>query len=75
MNEQGVGELQALLDDERVENIDINGCDEVWVSYAGETAPVRHRRLAPSDDDLVAIIQAQAAHASTAPQYLPRVEE
>lgn len=59
----GAGELQELLDDERVENIDINGCDEVWVTYAGETAPVRHRPLASTDDDLVAIIQAQAAHA------------
>jgi len=59
----GAGELQELLDDERVENIDINGCDEVWVTYAGETVPVRHRPLAPTDDDLVAIVQAQAAHA------------
>jgi hypothetical protein len=26
----GAGELQALLDDNDVENIDINGCDEMW---------------------------------------------
>ncbi len=58
----GAGELQELLDDERVENIDINGCDEVWVTYAGESEPVRHRALAPTDEDLIAIIQGQAAH-------------
>ncbi|MCW2528609.1 MAG: type secretion system protein, partial [Pseudonocardiales bacterium] len=31
----GAGELQELLDDELVENIDINGCDQTWVTYAG----------------------------------------
>lgn len=59
----GAGELQELLDDPEVENININGCDEVWVTYAGSQEPVRHRPLAPTDDDLIAIIQGQAAHA------------
>ena len=35
------GELQELLDDTRVENIDINGCDEVWVTYADDRGKVR----------------------------------
>ncbi len=30
----GVGRLQPLLDDPEVENIDINGCDNVFVGYA-----------------------------------------
>ena len=67
----GAGELQDLLDDFDVENIDINGCDEMWVTYAGDTArgresggrPVGPFTIAPTDDDLVAIIQGQAAHA------------
>ena len=46
----GVGRLQPLLDDPEVENIDINGFDHVFVSYAnGE-----EKRLPPvaeSDDD------------------------
>src|SRR5205807_7620904 len=32
----GAGELQELLDDPSVENININGCDEVWVTYADD---------------------------------------
>jgi pilus assembly protein CpaF len=64
----GAGELQELLDDDAVENININGCDEVWVTYAGEPAPRRHRPLAATDEDLVAIIQGQAAHAGINPR-------
>src|ERR1700683_4345757 len=30
----GLGLLQALVDDDRIENIDVNGCDRVWVTYA-----------------------------------------
>jgi Flp pilus assembly CpaF family ATPase len=59
----GAGELSELLADGSVENININGCDEVWVTNAGEQEPRRHRALAPTDEDLVAIIQSQAAHA------------
>ncbi|SOD72948.1 Flp pilus assembly CpaF family ATPase [Jatrophihabitans sp. GAS493] len=59
----GAGELQELLDDPEVENIDINGADEVWVRYAGHREAVRHRPVAANDDDLIGIIQAQAAHA------------
>jgi Flp pilus assembly CpaF family ATPase len=64
----GAGELQELLDDQAVENININGCDEVWVTYAGDPAPVRHRPIAATDEDLVAIIQSQAAHAGINPR-------
>jgi len=48
----GAGELQELLDDDRVENIDINGFEQVWVSYAGEQWPRRWRPVAASNDQL-----------------------
>ena len=31
----GAGRLQGLLNDDDMENIDINGCDGVWVTSAG----------------------------------------
>src|SRR6476646_1899044 len=37
----GVGRLQPLLDDPEVENIDINGCDHVFVQY-GDGREERH---------------------------------
>lgn len=68
----GAGELDELLTDERVENIDINGFDEVWVTYAGasleDRLPRRHRPFAPSNEDLVALIQNLAAHAGINPR-------
>jgi len=30
----GMGRLQALIDDPEIENIDINGYDRVWATYA-----------------------------------------
>ena len=57
------GELQELLDDEQVENIDINGCDEVWITYA-DRGKVRGAPIAATDDDLVQIVQNLAAYAS-----------
>ena len=40
----GAGALQELLDDPDIENIDINGCDEVWVTYADDRGKVRAAR-------------------------------
>ena len=44
----GLGGLQRLLDDPLVENIDVNGCDQVFVRYADgrmtRAAPRRLRR-------------------------------
>src|SRR6266496_873840 len=58
----GVGRLQPLIDDPDVENIDINGCDQVFVQYGDgrEEAP---GPVAESDDELVELIQVLAAHA------------
>ena len=47
----GLGGLQVLLDDPQIENIDVNGCDHVFVRYAdGRTA--RMDPVAASDAEL-----------------------
>lgn len=47
----GLGALQPLLDDSTVEDIDINGYDEVWVSYA-DGRKLRGPAAASSDAEL-----------------------
>ena len=52
----GLGRLQPLIDDPAVENIEVNGCDQVWVAYAdGREHQVDP--IAESDDELVEMIQ------------------
>ena len=59
----GVGRLQPLLDDPEVENIDINGCDEVFVGYAnGEEK--RFPPVAETDDELIELVQVLGAYSS-----------
>lgn len=60
----GAGEMQELLDDDLVENININGADEVWVTYADDRGKVRGRPVAASDEDLIDIVQGLAAYSS-----------
>lgn len=57
----GVGRLQPLLDDPEVENIDINGCDRVFVGYA-DGREVMGEPVADSDEELVELIQILAAY-------------
>jgi pilus assembly protein CpaF len=45
------GRLQPYLDDDRVENILINGFDEVWLDY-GDSHRVRVAPVAESDEEL-----------------------
>ncbi len=59
----GAGELQELLEDPLVENVDINGFDEVWVSYAGEDWPQRWRPVAASNEHLVSIVSNLGSYA------------
>ena len=59
----GAGALQELLDDPDIENIDINGCDEVWITYADERGKVRGRPVAASDEDLVDVVRTLGAYA------------
>jgi Flp pilus assembly CpaF family ATPase len=58
----GVGRLQPLLDDPDVENIDINGCDRVFVSYS-DGREVMADPVADSDEELVELVQLLGAHA------------
>ena len=56
----GLGPLAAYLRDPQVENVDLNGCDQVWVTYAtGER--VAGPPVAASDEALIAMIRNWAA--------------
>lgn len=56
----GLGPLSVYLRDPQVENVDINGCDTVWVSYAtGER--VAGPPVAASDDALIAMVRTWAS--------------
>ena len=57
----GVGRLQPLLEDTDIENIDINGCDRVFLGYA-DGREVLGEPVAESDEELVDLIQVLAAY-------------
>jgi pilus assembly protein CpaF len=57
----GVGRLQPLLEDQQIENIDINGCDRVFISYADGHETLA-QPVAESDEELVELIQVLAAY-------------
>jgi len=57
----GVGRLQPLLDDPLVENIDINGCNRVFVGYA-DGREVLLEPVAETDEELVELVQTLAAY-------------
>jgi pilus assembly protein CpaF len=57
----GVGRLQPLLEDQQIENIDINGCDRVFIGYADGREELGDP-VAESDDELVELIQILAAY-------------
>ena len=52
----GLGRLQTLVDDERIENIDVNGCDQVWVTYADGSKALMEP-VADSDDELIELLR------------------
>ncbi|WEV27256.1 ATPase, T2SS/T4P/T4SS family [Streptomyces sp. 71268] len=57
----GVGRLQPLLDDPEVENIDINGCDRVFIGYA-DGREEQGEPVAESDEELIELIQVLGAY-------------
>ncbi len=57
----GVGRLQPLLEDAEIENIDINGCDRVFVGYADGREHLAEP-VAESDAELVELVQVLAAY-------------
>ncbi len=55
----GLGPLTAYVNDPQVENVDVNGCDRVWITYAtGER--VAGPPVAASDDALISMIRTWA---------------
>ena len=57
----GVGRLQPLLDDPNIENIDVNGCDRVFISYA-DGREVMGEPVAESDTELIELVQILGAY-------------
>jgi Flp pilus assembly CpaF family ATPase len=56
----GLGRLQMLVDDSEIENIDVNGCDRVWVTYA-DGRKAMAEPIADTDAELVEILRSAAA--------------
>jgi Flp pilus assembly CpaF family ATPase len=56
----GMAGLQSLIDDPDIENIDINGCDRVWVTFADGS-----KRLMPpiadSDEEVIEMVRVAAS--------------
>ena len=55
----GMGRLQALIEDPEIENIDINGCDRVWATFADGSKQLMSP-VADSDQELVDLIRSAA---------------
>jgi pilus assembly protein CpaF len=60
----GLGRLQPLVDDPAVENIEVDGCDSVWLSYA-DGHDQRGPAVADSDDELIELLQLLAARSGS----------
>ncbi|WP_205856360.1 CpaF family protein, partial [Phytoactinopolyspora endophytica] len=60
----GAAGLQPLLADPKVENININGCDQVFVRYADGTR-AQLPPVADSDEELVELVRTMAARSGT----------
>lgn len=58
----GAGGLQALLDDDEIETINVNGADNVWVHLRDGTR-VQVPPVAASDEELAALLQDLGARA------------
>ena len=68
----GLGPVTRFFRDPQVENVDINGCDEVWIAYATDER-VAGQPVAPSDEALIMMIRSWAARGGqTARISLPR---
>ncbi|MFF5265202.1 CpaF family protein [Actinomadura viridis] len=64
----GLGVLQALLADPEIEEIDINGPDQVWVHYAGGRK-VAGPPVADSDEELADKVRRWAGRAASAREF------
>jgi pilus assembly protein CpaF len=66
-----LGRLQPLLDDPEIENIDINGCDQVWLHYADGTVK-QGAAIASTDGALIELIQLIAERKGPNPRAFSR---
>jgi Flp pilus assembly CpaF family ATPase len=57
----GVGRLQPLLDDPEIENIDVNGCDRVFVQYS-DGREAMSEPIAETDEEMIELIQILGAY-------------
>lgn len=56
-----LGRLQPFVDDPEVENIDVNGCDQVWITYR-DGRKALGPPIADSDEELVGNVRRWAAY-------------
>lgn len=61
----GLGRLQPLIEDSSLENVEVDGHDQVWTS-AGEGHDRRAGAVAGSDAELITMLQALAARPGSA---------
>ena len=61
----GLGRLQPLIEDPGIENIEVNGHDDVWLSYA-DGREERGPTVADSDAELIQVLQMLASHSGEA---------
>lgn len=67
----GLGALQPLLENEDIETIDVNGCDQVWINYADGSKELGDP-IADSDEHLVELIRRWGAYqGQTARDFSP----
>jgi pilus assembly protein CpaF len=57
----GLGPIQRLIDDPNIENININGCDRVFVKYSDGTKKMVDP-VADTDEELVSLIHVAATY-------------
>ena len=60
----GLGRLGDLLEQPDVENVDVVGCDDVWISYA-DGRIVQGPAVASSDRELIEMVRTFAAYHTT----------
>ena len=56
----GLGRLQRYINDDEVENIDVNGCDVVWVSYS-DGSKILVDPVCDNDEELISLIRLAGA--------------
>jgi pilus assembly protein CpaF len=56
----GLGGLQTLVDDPEIENIDVNGCDRVWATFADGSKQLMPS-VADSDQELIELVRSAAS--------------